>query len=121
MTGEMSRWDLEPGGEHYEWGRWLWRQAQSLCRRLRWVIQVEDGPRAFDVYQGPYIELSTGRLWSDNTDELGEAVVYEFYQDGQYNHLVGTVEEVAWKLKELLGDLYKELLTEKYGSKKDEE
>lgn len=120
MTGEMSRWDLEPGGEHYEWGRWLRQQAQSLCRRLRWALWVTGEVRPFDEYQGPYIDLSTGTLWTDyDTDRCLNVIVYEFVYEGEIKFLKGTAEEVAADLKVLMADSYKALMHEKYGRKKD--
>lgn len=118
MTGEMSRRGLEPGGEHYEWGLWLRQQAQSLCRRLRWTLWVTGEVRPYDVYCGPYINLSAGKLWTGYDEDTGRrTIVYEFVHAGEQKFLEGSASEVAYDLKELLGDRYKELMNKKYGSK----
>jgi hypothetical protein len=70
-TGEMSRHDLQPGGEHYEWGQMLLRAARQLQRLTSGLVRVVE-LRPFDAYQGPYVLMrgSVGqmKLWSGDRE-----------------------------------------------------
>jgi hypothetical protein len=92
MTGEMGFCDIQPGGEHYEWAMDLRRAAQSLCRRLKFWIRVVD-VRPFDVYQGPYVRLTHGSLWSGPTERPDN-----YFYDGAVD-VEGTIPEIAAALK----------------------
>lgn len=61
MAGEMTKEDIEEGGEHWE----TRKEMEDIARKAGVVIKVEP----FDVYQGPkgivhVGALNVGTLWS---------------------------------------------------------
>lgn len=64
-TGEMSRSDIQPGGEYYEWAKQIKLTALNLAKNSNGKVRfVEVKP--FDKYQGPYAVLKI----DENYDEL---------------------------------------------------
>jgi hypothetical protein len=52
-TGEMSKWDIEEGGEDYEWAQQIAGLCKLIAKHTRYKFKfVEMHP--FDKYQGPY-------------------------------------------------------------------
>lgn len=86
MAGEMSKWDIEKGGEHYEWSQHIKFAALRLMRMTKKVIKLHS-MRPFDVYQGPYAYLNHGRLWSGETNRT-------FFYEGIID-VQGTLREIA--------------------------
>ena len=85
MAGEMSQYDTEPGGDWYEDAQQLRRAAMSICRRLRWRVRL-NGVHPFDQYQGPFAQMTNGRLWFTEYPGI-------YYHAGIDE--TGTVEELA--------------------------
>lgn len=89
-TGEMGYHDIQPGGEYYETAESIKeaaRELQSLTRSGVRFVRM----KPFDVYQGPYAEMSSGTLWSGTND--GEFV----YRISNYGPptAVGSIPEIA--------------------------
>ena len=97
MTGEMSSYDVAEGGEHYEWAQHIRTAAQQVARRSLWAVRfIEMCP--FDVYQGPYAELTTGRLRGGDAE-------HDFYWErycGDPLAKAGSVATIAEHLRKLL-------------------
>jgi hypothetical protein len=85
-TGEMSRWDIKPGGDDYGWAQMVEKAAKQLQRLTRGNVRFQD-VRPFDKYQGPYAQMSQGSLWSGENEG-------EFYLDLGAGK-AGTVEDIA--------------------------
>lgn len=63
MAGEMTRSDIEKGGDDYEWAQQIKFAALRLMRMTHRKVMLRE-MRPFDKYQGPYASLNNGRLWS---------------------------------------------------------
>ena len=85
-TGEMSRFDIQPDGEHYEWAETIRKAAREIQRRTKNALMFRE-MRPWDVYQGPYALTTLGKLWS--TENEGE--FFLDYGDG----ITGTPQEIA--------------------------
>lgn len=99
-TGEMGRGDIQPGGEYYSWAQAIERAAKDIQRLMRNRIRFLE-VRPFDVYQGPYAQMSTGKLWSGERD--GE-FYYEFGM-GQSNRkgVSGSVQDIVDGMRAIPG------------------
>jgi hypothetical protein len=89
-TGEMGSHDIQPGGEHYGWAQDVEKAAKKIQRFTKNKVRFKE-MRPFDVYQGPYALLTSGKLWSGERE--GE---YFFdYQLGAEKGVTGTPDEIA--------------------------
>lgn len=92
-TGEMSAASLKRGGEHYEWGLSLLKGAKEIGRSVR-GFKANGQPRPFDVYQGPYLRVSTPEgpdtMWTVDDNAFGDPVF--FIEDLRWT---GTPDELA--------------------------
>ena len=84
-TGEMSRRDIQPGGEHYGWAQIIENAAKEI-QRFSHNLTRFNTMMPFDVYQGPYAQMNNAKLWS--TDREG-IYFFELFQGGSYGHRVG--------------------------------
>lgn len=97
MTGEMSTCDITEGGEHYAWAQDVRQAAQDIARRSQWAVKLKE-VRPFDVYQGPYADMTIGRLWSGETEDDW---CFEFYLRGKQQYIQGTTKHIASELRAL--------------------
>ena len=101
-TGEMSRSDIQPGGEHYEWAESLRKAAIQLQRMTLNMVRFKE-VRPFDVYQGPYVNLAFvggfwAKLWSSEEDG-------EFYLEFPNKDIVGTIPQIALEVRKYVKEL----------------
>lgn len=91
----MSWGDIRKGGEHHAWAKSIWRAAQRVARMSKWAVKVVE-VRPFDVYQGPYADMTIGRFWSCSDNESTF-----FYEDDLRTWTAeGTVEQIAAAIRE---------------------
>lgn len=88
-TGEMSRGDIQPGGEYYSWAQQIEKAAREIQRLSKGRVKFLE-MRPFDVYQGPYARMSEGKLWSGERNG-------QFVYDGRET-VSGTPGEIALAL-----------------------
>ena len=90
-TGEMSLRDIQPGGEFYDWAKQIENAAKKIQGRTGNKIRfVKVMP--FDAYQGPYAQMSNGKLWSGENEQGAldnQEYFLELFQGGSYGHRVG--------------------------------
>jgi rubrerythrin len=93
-TGEMSLRDIQPGGEFYNWAKQIENAAKKIQRRtgnkIKFVKMVP-----FDAYQGPYAQMSNGKLWSGENEQGAldnKEYFLELFQGGSYGHRVGPAD-----------------------------
>ena len=86
MAGEMSKWDIQEGGDSYEWSQSIKFAALRLMRMTKKAIKLKE-MRPFDQYQGPYALLNSGRLWSAYGPN-------RFFYEGVID-CEGTIREIA--------------------------
>lgn len=61
-TGEMSKEDIEKGGDWYE----VRKDLEKLCKDAGVDCEV----KPFDQYQGPYAMTSLGNIWIGKPDHF---------------------------------------------------
>jgi len=89
-TGEMEMYDIQPGGEDYEWAQDIEKAAKEIQRFTKGKIRFVE-MRPFDKYQGPYARMNIGKLWGG--ERQGE---YFFeYSHGPDKGMAGTTDELA--------------------------
>lgn len=89
-TGEMGKFDIEPGGEDYEWAQMIERAAKEIQRLTKGKIRFQE-MRPFDKYQGPYARMNIGKLWSGEN----EGEFFFEYHFGPEKGMSGTTDELA--------------------------
>lgn len=89
MAGEMSKWDIQKGGEYYQWSQHIKFATLRLMRMTKKSIKLRE-MKPFDAYQGPYALLNNGKLWSGEHDKV-------FFYDGVIE-VEGTLREIADKI-----------------------
>ena len=72
-TGEMSKYDIEKGGEDYGWATAIKDAVKKIAKNTNGKVKFEE-IRPFDKYQGPYAVIKINgkfdKLWTtDNEDE----------------------------------------------------
>ena len=87
-TGEMSKWDIEEGGEDYEWAQAIEKAAKYL-QKLTHNKLIFREMKPFDKYQGPYASMNTGKLWGGSDEDV---YFYEMYHGKDKE---GFIEDIA--------------------------
>lgn len=77
-TGEMSRNDIKPGGEDYEWAKAIHDDVIKMGKLTKGKVKfIEMNP--FDKYQGPYASVTINgkfdSIWSVSNRDA-EAILY---------------------------------------------
>jgi len=101
-TGEMSRFDIQPGGEHYGWAREIEDAAKEIQQLTGQKARFRQ-MRPFDVYQGPYAYLNIGKLWSSEGGDYALELGSGFIVDSELrkkNTIVGSPDDIADVLNE---------------------
>ncbi len=72
-TGEMNKYDIQKGGEYYEWAKEIEKDIKKIQRATKGILKFKK-MEPYDKYQGPYAVVTINgkidNIWSMEYEDL---------------------------------------------------